>query len=459
MNWNKFWVIRLLAVIAVLGVVASGGIRRKKYENPITKDTQQPDKVLYDKAVNDIEHGRYEVARITLNTLINTYDTSEFLAKAKLAIADSWYREGGSHGLAQAEAEYKDFILFYPMMEESAESQYKICQIHYKQMEKPDRDAQQALRAEAECRQLLVQFPNSKYAPGAEQTLRNIQEVLAESEMRVGQFYHGKGSNPAAANRLSGLIDQYPLYSGSDEALWLEADSYSRMGPKFRNKAGEAYARILRDYPLSAYADGAKNKLKDMELPIPEADPVALNRMKYEEENRTHPSMFRRAMDPFMHGPDTHTAAKSGSPAMNQPRALVPASVPVAPGTPGFQGEVTASTVTDSTALDTKPDARQNPPAQGGAEAAPATATPAGATPAAAAPAAGAPAEGGQTATPAAPAQASAQQDPLPRNGQMAKPKKLKKPKKKPEPAEQQPPAESSQAAVPAAPASPSPDK
>ena len=45
---------------------------------------------------------------------MNTYDTSEYLAKAKLAIADSWYQEGGAHGLAQAEAEYKDFILFYP---------------------------------------------------------------------------------------------------------------------------------------------------------------------------------------------------------------------------------------------------------------------------------------------------------------------------------------------------------
>ena len=112
---------RLAAVAVLLGLLASCGFRRKKYENPITKDTKQPDKVLFDKAVGDIEHGRYEVARLTLNTMINTYDQSEFLAKAKLAIADSWYREGGSHGLAQAEAEYKDFKLFYPTMEEAAE--------------------------------------------------------------------------------------------------------------------------------------------------------------------------------------------------------------------------------------------------------------------------------------------------------------------------------------------------
>src|SRR3979409_142820 len=164
--------IRSTAAIAAIAVLLGGcGIRRKKYDNPITKDTQQPDKVLFDKAINDIEHSRFEVARLLLQNLINTYDTSAYLAKAKLAIADAWFREGGAHGLAQAEAEYKDFILFYPAMEEAAEAQEKVCDIHYKQMEKPDRDHHDAIRAEDECRQLLVQFPNSKFAPDAQQKL------------------------------------------------------------------------------------------------------------------------------------------------------------------------------------------------------------------------------------------------------------------------------------------------
>src|ERR1700728_416435 len=183
-----------LVVTMMAGLITSCGFRAKKYDDPITKDTKQPDKVLFDRSINDIEHGRFEIARITLNTMINTYDQSEFLAKAKLAIADSWFREGGPAGLAQAEAEYKDFILFYPTMEEAAESQEKICQIHYKQMDKADRDPDHALRAEQECRQLIVQFPNSKFAPQAEQLLRDIQEALGEAEMRVGTFYHQKGS-------------------------------------------------------------------------------------------------------------------------------------------------------------------------------------------------------------------------------------------------------------------------
>src|SRR6202171_1780722 len=184
-------------VILMTGLVTSCGFKRKKYDNPITKDTKQPDKVLFDRAISDIEHGRYEVARITLNTLINTYDQSEFLAKATLAVADSGLREGGAAGLAQAEAEYKDFILFYPTMEEAAESQEKVCMIHYKQMEKADRDPSQAMRAEDECRQLIVQFPNSKFVGETQQLLRNIQEALADSEYKVGSFYYKRGSNPA----------------------------------------------------------------------------------------------------------------------------------------------------------------------------------------------------------------------------------------------------------------------
>jgi outer membrane protein assembly factor BamD len=363
-------------------VTSSCGFKRKKYDNPITKDTKQPDKVLYDRAINDIEHSRYEVARITLNTLINTYDQSEFMAKAKLAVADSWFREGGTQGFAQAEAEYKDFILFYPTMAEAGESQEKICQIHYKQMEKADRDANQALRAEDECRQLIVQFPNSQFVPEAQQLLRNIQEGLAEGEFLVGDFYYKRGANPSASNRFSRLVDQFPLYSKADLALWELGDSYTRMGTRFRKDAGDAYARIVKDYPLSGYADAAKKRLTELEMPIPQADPVAYNRMKWEAENRTKQSMLSKPMNLLKRGPDVSAAAKSGQPAMTTLRGTVPVSVPMTRGTPGFTGDVTATTVGgDASALDKLPDARSNPPAAG-TDAKPADAKPEDAKPA-----------------------------------------------------------------------------
>ena len=352
-----------LAVIAAFLALfaASCGFKRKKYDNPISKETQQPDKILFDKSINDIEHGRYEVARLTLNTLINTYDSSEYLAKAKLAVADSWFREGGAHGLAQAEAEYKDFELFYPTMPEAAESQYKICNIHYIEMEKPDRDPNNALRAEQECRQLITQYPNSKFVPEAEQKLREIQEVLAEAEYDSGHYYHEKGAQAAAANRFQTLVDEYPLYSHADLALWEQADSYSRMGPRFRQKEGDALAKIVRDYPLSPLAEQARKKLQSLELPVPEADPKAVARMKYDKENYQRPGMLHRSLGFVSGKPDVSRAAKTGSPTMENPKPSIPVSVPVQ--VQAGVNEVTVAPVTDPTALDKLPDARTAPAA------------------------------------------------------------------------------------------------
>jgi outer membrane protein assembly factor BamD len=334
--------------------------RHKKYETPITKETLQPDKILFDRAIKNIEHGDYEAARLTLNTLINTYDTSEFLAKAKLAIADSWFREGGAHGLAQAEIEYKDFILFYPNMEEAAESQSKICNIHYRQMEKADRDSAQAQRAEDECRQLMTQFPNSKFIPQAQQMLRNIQEVLADKEFRTGDFYHHRGSFPAAANRLAYLTQQYPLYSSSDEALWELADAYHHMGDRFETQEADALGRIVKEYPLSEHVDLAKTRLTAMNQPVPQADPQAYARMKYELEARRKPGIVHRTLAPFESKPETYLAAKTGDPAMKSLRPPTPVSVPKeAAGGQNGVSDVSASQVVSNTdAFDKAQDAR-----------------------------------------------------------------------------------------------------
>ena len=341
----------------------AGLFRKKKYENPIAKDTLQPDKVLFDRSINDIEHGRFEVARLTLNTLINTYDSSEYLAKAKLAIADSWYREGGAHGLAQAEAEYKDFELFYPAMEESSEAQWRVCQIHYKQMEKVDRDSTQALRAEDECRQMMVTYPNSRYAAQATQMLRNVQEVLAEKEFQAGDFYHHKGAFPAAENRLAFAAQQYPLFSHADDALWEQADSFQHMGDRFEDREAAALSKIVKDYPLSDHVEDAKTRLEQMKKPVPAADPAAYERQKYELDAYRKPGLFERSTSIIRRGPDASMAAKAGAPAMTTMRPPTPVSVPVqvaagdVPSSVTGQiggSDVTGSVVGNSSAIDTK---------------------------------------------------------------------------------------------------------
>lgn len=358
---------RAVLVVLAAGLLAS--CMHKKYETPIAKNTQQPDKVLFDQAIHDIEKGRYETARISLQTLMNTYESSEYLAKAKLAVADSWFREGGANGMAQAEAEYKDFQLFYPNMEEAAEAQNRICEIHYKEMDKSDRDITQTRRAEEECRQLLIQYPNSKFAPQATQRLRDIQESEAEHEFLVGNYYWKHDMNPAAANRLNGLVDQFPLYSNAGEALFEAGDAYGKMGPRFRKEAGEMYDRVVQEYPLSARAKDAKKRLEEMEMPVPQADPLAVNREKFEEANYKKPGMMTRSMEWMKGTPDVSHAAKEGAPTMHDMARNIPVSVPASAtnqagstsGTGSGTTDVSARQVsTTDTTLDKAQDVRAN---------------------------------------------------------------------------------------------------
>jgi tetratricopeptide (TPR) repeat protein len=232
-----------------------------------------------------------------------------------------------------------------------------------------------------------------------------VQEVIADKEFRAGDFYHHKGAFPAAASRFEYLANQYPLYSAADQALWEQADSYRKMGDRFEREETTALTRIVRDYPLSAHVDEAKERLTALKQPIPQADANAYARQKYEYENRTKPSMFSKTMGIFEGRPDTHLAAKSGTPAMESVRPAVPVSVPAAAaGTQSGVSDVVGGVVGDSTNLDRSPDARmasQNGAvvAQGagtgeqkasvdssGQTSSAAAATPAAATPAVAAP-------------------------------------------------------------------------
>src|SRR6202163_2194009 len=212
---------RRIPVILLLGVLAFAvGCTNKKVNNPLSNvGSKQPDKVLFDKAMDAMKHNRFDVARITLQTLINTYPDSEFIARAKLAVGDSWYAEGGTASLAQAEQEYHDFETFFPNIPEAAEPQLKIANIQYQQMEKADRDFTHAKRAEDEYRNLIMQYPdNPKLVKEGKERLLEVQEVLAEREFEIGKFYYLRQSYPASIARLKTLEEKYPLYSRADEA-------------------------------------------------------------------------------------------------------------------------------------------------------------------------------------------------------------------------------------------------
>jgi outer membrane protein assembly factor BamD len=312
--------------------------KSKKGQNPIANvDSKQPDKVLFDRAMDAIKHSKYDVARLSLQTLINTYPDSEYIARAKLAIGDSWYAEGGAAAMAQAESEYKDFITFFPNMPEAAEAQMKIANIHYREMEKADRDPTHARRAEDEYRQMILQFPDSPLVPEAKQRLLEVQEVLARREYLIGHFYYLRESYPAAVARLKSVADTYPLYSGEADDMYELGNAYERLIEVIRRSklsetrkgvlikeylegATAAYDRILTRYPLEDRAADAKKRLEALKQPVPKATPQAIAQDKAEIASRGSLGHIGKVMENFHRGPDVSEAAKVGEPTLVDPK-------------------------------------------------------------------------------------------------------------------------------------------
>lgn len=332
----------------------------KKVSNPLAKiDSKQPDVVLFDRGMDAMKHNHYDVARLDMQTLINTYPESEYIARAKLSLADSWYAEGGTAGLAQADQEYRDFITFFPNMPEAAEAQLKIANIQFSQMEKPDRDFTHAVRAEQEYRTVIEQYPdNQKMVAEARIKLLQVQEVIAEREYRVGRFYYLRESYPAAIARLRSLADRYPLYSKADETLYLLGQSYEaeldamkrsgaldkaqmektgklnapdskefkeykvreeqrqRMIADFTEQAAAAYKLILTRYPVMDRSDSAKARLIALHQDVPRPTKAMLAQNKAEEDARREKTLRGDIEGMFEKHPDMSQATTVGEPTM-----------------------------------------------------------------------------------------------------------------------------------------------
>ncbi len=327
MRRNRKFAVLLLAASLTL----AGCFGKKQNKTPEAGASAEPDKVLYERALDDIKHGRHTVGRLTLQTLINTYPDSEYLAKAKLAIADSYYKEGGTANLTQAVAEYKDFMTFFPFLDEAAYAQMQVGMAHYRRMEKPDRDRTEARFAEEEFQAFLEKYPESKLAPQAEQRLREVQEVLAEGDFRIAHFYHVKGSDRAATPRLIDLTTRYPLYSQADRALWMLGDIFEKH--EKTDIAAQYYARIVRDYPLSDMTSDAKAKLAKLGVPIPQPNAEALARMQRDRDfERERPGLLRRTTGGVLRSrPDVSMAARTGPPTLT-PIGETPGSESLTPG-------------------------------------------------------------------------------------------------------------------------------
>ena len=270
-----------------------------------------PDKVLFENGMKFFEKNQYIKSRLSFQTLINTYPDSEYTPVSFLSIADSYYEEAGKENLLQSEAQYKDFIIFYPTHEMADDAQMKIAAINVRLMKPHDRDPSYAQKAEVELKKFLEDFPDSELAPTAREFLREVQETLAGGIHEIGNFYFSRKGFLASESRYKEILESYSDFSNMDESLFKLGESLEKQGRI--EEASVYYARLAGEFPFSDYFEDAKEKLVLLEKPVPVVDQAKAAKNKSnrrEEKGFSIMAPVRSVVDVFTGGEDPYEVAR-----------------------------------------------------------------------------------------------------------------------------------------------------
>lgn len=161
---------------------------------------------IYERGVEHYQQGKYSKAIEAFQRVKEEYPLSKTALLAELGIADSYFSD---ELFAEAELNYGEFINLHPTNPNIPYVMYQLGMCHYKQMLSIDRDQSETVKARKEFERILSRYPTSKFAPLAEQKLRECRKRLAENEFYVGHFYFKMKQYKAALKRFEGVSKDY----------------------------------------------------------------------------------------------------------------------------------------------------------------------------------------------------------------------------------------------------------
>lgn len=249
MSFQSSW--RRWALIATLAVMAGCSSTPKT-------DPQGSVEKLYADAKADLASGSYETAIKALERVEGRAAGTVLAQQAALDLAFAYWK---TNERAQAIATLDRFIKLNPSSPALDYALYLKGLVNFNdnlgvlgtlsRQNLAERDQQASRDAYQAFKQLVDQFPASKYSTEARVRMDYIVNSLAENEIHVARYYYRRGAYVAAANRAQQAIQDYPQTPFGEEALYIMAQSYDKLGlAPLRDDAD----RVLKaNYPKSRF--------------------------------------------------------------------------------------------------------------------------------------------------------------------------------------------------------------
>ena len=152
------------------------------------------------------------------------------------------------------------FIRYHPGNKDIDYAYYLKGMCYYDQIVGSEKNQDNTAKAEEAFNQVMVRFPQSKYAKDASGKMALIRDHMAGHEMEVGRYYLNEKNYLSALNRFSAVVKDFQTTPQIEEALYRQVEVYTILGLK--KEAKESFEVLSLNYPKSTWYKRAVEIIK-----------------------------------------------------------------------------------------------------------------------------------------------------------------------------------------------------
>ncbi|MBW2040156.1 MAG: outer membrane protein assembly factor BamD [Deltaproteobacteria bacterium] len=246
---------RLIGVVIVASLLLLGCAGKRKSQPP-PKDPA----VLYTKGIIIFNKGKYKEAIEAFTQLKNYFPSDELYAlKADLRIADCYFFR---KEYPEAITRYTEFKKRHPFHPDVPYVEFQIGLCYYQQILSKDRDQEATVKALTAFQNVASNYPDTIFAQKAREKIAFCRRRLAEHELYIARFYLRKGKYPAAAKRLTSVLERNPAFGIEDEVLYFLGIALHKQ--KRDPEAFTPLTRLVQDYPQSPFTKKGQKLLASL---------------------------------------------------------------------------------------------------------------------------------------------------------------------------------------------------
>ncbi|MCH1921597.1 outer membrane protein assembly factor BamD [Shewanella sp. A3A] len=193
--------------------------------------------VLYSDARTAMETGNFAKAARTLEQLDSRFPFGAYKDQVQLDLIYAYYKQDSTaDALANIDKFLKlnpthpdiDYVIYMRGLVNMQADSYFLHDLL--NIDRTDRDPQNAQEAFKDFNRLLKSYPNSKYAPDAQKRMQFLKDRLASYSVKVAEYYIKIDAWSAAAVRGQTIVETFSDTPYVERALEIMVQAYGELG-------------------------------------------------------------------------------------------------------------------------------------------------------------------------------------------------------------------------------------